>query len=161
MFPKLYSMVLDLSICQTVYLSVCPSHFRFVFCICLHVVLIYCCSPSPFPGLLDEQQKSLLCTTLSELLESACQNPSHTFSLAVWSRGKSTDEQGDVPTDIADGQPDATQTENSDSVPANRPQPEAVPSQSSEQQLPCEQCLLACVHRSTHTHTQRLIFTLK
>ncbi|XP_076135956.1 ubiquitin carboxyl-terminal hydrolase MINDY-3 isoform X2 [Alosa pseudoharengus] len=85
----------------------------------------------------DEQQKSLLCTTLSELLESACQNPSHTFSLAVWTRiGKDADEPGDVPADIADGQPHATQAENAAPTGLRPQQPEPAPSQSAEQQLP-------------------------
>ncbi|KAL2084160.1 hypothetical protein ACEWY4_019678 [Coilia grayii] len=78
----------------------------------------------------DEELKSVLCTTLSELLESACQNQSHTFSLAVWTRGKNADEGGDLsemPVDIVDGQqPDSTQQQNS----------EPAPSQSSDQQPP-------------------------
>uniref|UniRef100_A0AAY3ZXE3 Ubiquitin carboxyl-terminal hydrolase MINDY n=1 Tax=Denticeps clupeoides TaxID=299321 RepID=A0AAY3ZXE3_9TELE len=39
----------------------------------------------------EEEQKSLLCSTLSELLESACQSQAHTFSLAAWSRRKNAD----------------------------------------------------------------------
>ncbi|XP_031432961.1 ubiquitin carboxyl-terminal hydrolase MINDY-3 [Clupea harengus] len=81
----------------------------------------------------DEEQKLLLCTTLSELLESACQTQSHTFSLAVWrgTRGKSADEQSGGPAGV---RPDATQQENAD--PAHRQLPEPATSQSSDQTLP-------------------------
>lgn len=88
----------------------------------------------------------MLCTTLSELLESACQNQSHTFSLAVWSRGGKSapdEEQGEMPVDIPDGpqqQPDTTQQQQQqqNSEPSHRQQPEPAPSQSSDQQPPSE-----------------------
>lgn len=45
--------------------------------------------------LLEEEQKNALCSTLSEILESACASPSTGFCLVTWAKGQSphTDSQ--------------------------------------------------------------------
>lgn len=39
--------------------------------------------------LLEEEQKAALCSTLSEILESACASPSTGFCLVTWAKGQS------------------------------------------------------------------------
>lgn len=39
--------------------------------------------------LLEEEQKTALCSTLSEILESACSSPSTGFCLVTWAKGQS------------------------------------------------------------------------
>lgn len=39
--------------------------------------------------MLEEEQKTALCSTLSEILESACFSPSTGFCLVTWAKGQS------------------------------------------------------------------------
>ena len=39
--------------------------------------------------MLEEEQKTALCSTLSEILESACSSPSTGFCLVTWAKGQS------------------------------------------------------------------------
>lgn len=41
--------------------------------------------------LTEEEQRTVLCSTLSEILESACLNKTLAFHLAMWPRAKTTD----------------------------------------------------------------------
>ncbi|KAF5890229.1 protein FAM, partial [Clarias magur] len=47
----------------------------------------------------DEEQRLALCSTLSEILVSACIGKTHNFCLATWAPSKSTDENRDIPED--------------------------------------------------------------
>lgn len=46
------------------------------------VIHFVCFSPS------EEEQKTALCTTLSEILESACPSPATEFCLVTWAKGQ-------------------------------------------------------------------------
>lgn len=45
---------------------------------------------------LEEEQRLALCSTLTEILVSACIGKTHSFCLATWARSKYTDENGDI-----------------------------------------------------------------
>ncbi len=51
--------------------------------------------------LTEEEQRTILCSTLSEILESACLNKTRTFHLATLPRAKTTDSS-----DITDSHPE-------------------------------------------------------
>lgn len=44
----------------------------------------------------EEQQRTALCSTLSEILEAACLGKTQNFCLATWARAKATDENSDI-----------------------------------------------------------------
>lgn len=88
-----------------------------------------------FFALLEEEQKAALCSTLSEILESACASPSTGFSLVTWAKGQSphTDTQ--------------TQTQ---AQSQSQDVPEPASSQTPQEQQPSEfyipRVLTLCVH---------------
>uniref|UniRef100_A0A8B9KCZ8 Ubiquitin carboxyl-terminal hydrolase MINDY n=1 Tax=Astyanax mexicanus TaxID=7994 RepID=A0A8B9KCZ8_ASTMX len=45
---------------------------------------------------IEEQQRTALCSTLSEILEAACLGKTQNFCLATWARAKATDENSDI-----------------------------------------------------------------
>ncbi|KAM9436278.1 ubiquitin carboxyl-terminal hydrolase MINDY-3 isoform 2-T2 [Clarias gariepinus] len=47
----------------------------------------------------DEEQRLAMCSTLSEILVSACTGKTHNFCLATWAPFKSTEESRDIPED--------------------------------------------------------------
>ncbi|XP_053344250.1 ubiquitin carboxyl-terminal hydrolase MINDY-3 isoform X2 [Clarias gariepinus] len=47
----------------------------------------------------DEEQRLAMCSTLSEILVSACTGKTHNFCLATWAPSKSTEESRDIPED--------------------------------------------------------------
>lgn len=87
-----------------------------------------------FFSLLEEEQRSALCSTLSEILESACAGPSTGFCLVTWAKGQS---------------PHAgTQTQ---SQSQSQDVPEPASSQTPQEQQPSEFCIphMATLHAST------------
>ncbi|XP_051574933.1 ubiquitin carboxyl-terminal hydrolase MINDY-3-like isoform X3 [Myxocyprinus asiaticus] len=57
----------------------------------------------------EEEQQTVLCSTLSEILESACLNKTQAFHLATWPRAKTTDSS-----DITDSHPEPESSQPTD-----------------------------------------------
>uniref|UniRef100_A0AAR2JNU8 Ubiquitin carboxyl-terminal hydrolase MINDY n=1 Tax=Pygocentrus nattereri TaxID=42514 RepID=A0AAR2JNU8_PYGNA len=58
----------------------------------------------------EEEQRTALCSTLSEILESACLGKTQNFCLATWARAKATDDN----TDITDSHPEPESSQPTD-----------------------------------------------
>lgn len=82
----------------------------------------------------EEEQKTALCSTLSEILESACSSPSTGFCLVTWAKGQTPNTSTHA----------NTQTQ-SQSQTQDMPEPES--SQPQQEQQPSECCI---AHMLTH-----------
>lgn len=86
--------------------------------------------------LLEEEQKMALCSTLSEILESACASPSTGFCLVTWAKGQS---------------PNTSSHSKTQAQPETQEEPES--SQPHEESPPSKLCVI--VHLESAAHLQK------
>lgn len=91
--------------------------------------------------LLEEEQKTALCSTLSEILESACSSPSTGFCLVTWAKGQSPHTSTHTNTQ--------TQTQ-SQSQTQDMPEPES--SQPPQEQQPSESYVCHIPLQDVHSY---------
>ncbi|XP_026866602.2 ubiquitin carboxyl-terminal hydrolase MINDY-3 isoform X2 [Electrophorus electricus] len=95
----------------------------------------------------EEEQRTALCSTLAEILESACGGRGASFCLATWARGKGS-------SDVTD-------------IPDSPPEPESSRPADAQQQLPSEAALAAeelgfeRFHSMVHKRTLKTVAELK